>query len=357
MWIFVILLIIPIIMQHIVIKGFYIDYKTRNQRALVFFFALLTILLMFRHADVGNDTRNYIRIFENFSNMDWKNILSMPMEMGFACFNKLFSLISKQPQFFFAVVAFGINAMIYPTYKRLCVDSTLTIVLFCAMPTFVMMFSGIKQMIAIGLGFLVYDFTRRKKPLQATIVAALAVLFHTSAIMLFFMYPLYNVKIRKKWLVVVVPAMAIVFKFNRQFFSFLTLVLEQFTEYTHSMTETGAYAMLLLFFLFAVFSFIIPDENRLDEETIGLRNFLLFSLMLQMFAPLHTIAMRMNYYYIIFIPLLLPKVIEYRRKRWTQVAVIARYVMVGFFSVYFFISLTGDANLNVYPYHFFWERV
>ena len=116
--------------------------------------------------------------------------------------------------------------------------------------------------------------------------------------------------------------------------------------------------MLILFAIFAVFAFAIPDETLLDDETIGLRNFLLMAVALQMFAPLHTIAMRMNYYYIIFIPLLLPKIIEARSKTWSQVAIMGRHVMVGFFLVYFFYNAyTGTNNLHVFPYHFFWEVV
>ena len=115
---------------------------------------------------------------------------------------------------------------------------------------------------------------------------------------------------------------------------------------------------LFLFALFAVFAFIIPDESIMDKETIGLRNFLLLSLALQMFAPLHSLAMRLNYYYIIFIPLLLPKIIGCRSKRWGQVAVVARHIMVIFFLLYFFVNIyTRDNNLNVFPYHFFWENV
>ena len=115
--------------------------------------------------------------------------------------------------------------------------------------------------------------------------------------------------------------------------------------------------MLILFAIFTVFAFLIPDESQLDAETIGLRNFLLLSLVIQMFAPLHTLAMRMNYYYIIFIPLLLPKIIECRSKRWNQVAVLGRHVMVGFFLLYFFYNASKGGNLHVFPYHFFWETV
>jgi uncharacterized protein involved in response to NO len=181
--------------------------------------------------------------------------------------------------------------------------------------------------------------------------------FHTSAFMLAFMYPLYHVKIPKKWLYFVVPGLLIVFIFNDQIFSTLTYIIEKYTKYEGSITQTGAYTMLLLFTIFAVFAFIIPDEQRIDKETIGLRNFLLFSIVIQMFAPLHMLAMRMNYYYIIFIPLLIPKIIAYRSKRWEQVAVFGRNIMVVFFFAYFFISARGGGNLHVFPYHFFWENV
>jgi hypothetical protein len=106
-----------------------------------------------------------------------------------------------------------------------------------------------------------------------------------------------------------------------------------------------------------LFAFLIPDEFMLDAETIGLRNFLLLSLVIQMFAPLHMLAMRMNYFYIIFIPLLLPKIIACRSKRWNQVAVLGRHVMVAFFLIYFFAGAFRGSALHVWPYHFFWEAV
>lgn len=358
MGVFSILVLIPIMIQHFSVKEFNVDnYNKKNKIAISFFFFFLTLLVMLRHESIGNDTRNYIHFFEEISRMSWAEVGKYPLELGFSYFNKIVSLLSNNPHFFLAVSASLVSVMIYPTYRRLCVDASLTIVLFCTMSTFVMMFSGIRQMLAIGLGFIAYEFTRRKKLVLFIIIVCLAITFHTSAFMLFFMYPLYHVKITGKWLFVVVPALILVFIFNRPIFFFLTLSIRQYTGYEGQMSSTGAYAMLILFVLFAVFVFFIPDESILDKETIGLRNFLLFSLILQMFAPLHTLAMRMNYYYIIFIPLLIPKIIECKSERWSQVAVIGRYVMVLFFLVYFFVNANSGGNLNVFPYYFFWENV
>lgn len=357
MAVFYILMLFPMIIQHITVKEHRVPFKKRNERTLAFFFAIFTLLAMLRHKSVGNDTEHYMYYFTKFSNSTWGEVRDYSLENGFSYFIKLLTVFSDEPQLFLAVSAIAVSAMIYPTYKRLCVDTSLTIVLFGIMSTFVMMFSGIRQMLAIGIGFIAYDFTRRKKLLPFIITVGVALTFHTSSFILAFMYPLYHARITKKWLFIVIPIMAVVFVFNSQIFSVLGIFLERYTKYDTSIVETGAYTMLILFAAFAVFSFLIPDEARLDDEIIGLRNFLLLSLVIQMFAPLHTIAMRMNYYYIIFIPLLIPKIIELRSKRWNQVALLGRHVMVIFFLVYFFVNAYGGSNLHVFPYHFFWESL
>lgn len=360
MGVFFVLLLVPMAIQHIGIKGYRIDYRKKNERALAFFFVFLTILVMFRHESVGNDTRTYILFFNRFTKSDWSSLGKEGIEIGYAYFNKIISLISEEPLFLFVATAVAVTAMLYPTYKRLCTDAALTIVLFCNMSTFVMMFSGIRQMLAIGIGVVAYELTRRKKVIPFLLAVCVAMTFHVSAFILFAMYPLYHAQITKKWLLAVVPAMAIVFLFNRPIFTVLTAIIEQYTRFEGGISETGAYMMLFLFAVFVIFSFVIPDESRMDQETIGLRNILLFVLALQMFAPLHALAMRMNYYFIIFIPLLLPKVIQCREVRWNQIAVAGRHIMVVFFLVYFFFNaFTSDAssNLHVFPYHFFWETV
>lgn len=358
MVVYIILLLLPMMVQHVVVGKKNLDYEKKNRWALWLFFFMLTILVMLRHESVGNDTRNYIYFFERYASMDWKAVGKESREVGFSYFNKIVSLFTQTPQVFLAITVIVTTAMIYPTYKRLNTDTSFVIIVFSIMSTFVMMFSGIRQMLAVGLGFAAYELTRRKKLIPFIIVVMVAMSFHLSAIMLVFMYPLYHVKITKKWLIFVVPVLALMFLLNEQIFAGLAVVIEQYAGYDSSITQTGAYTMLVLFGLFAVFAFLIPDEKLLDEETIGLRNYLLFALVLQMFAPLHVLAMRMNYYYIIFIPLLLPRIVECRSERWKQVAVLARHVLIVFFLLYFFlIKANSDNNLHVFPYHFFWETV
>ncbi len=358
MWGFYVLLLVPLAIQHFTVGARDFDYQKKNQRALLFFFVVMTLLVALRHESVGTDTERYVFYFDRISSRNWNRLSQVSIELGYAYFNKLISLFTQDTTVYFAITAVITMAMIYPTYRRLCVDSSFTIALYVTMSTFVMAFSGIRQMLAIGIGMIAYEFTRTKKLIPFIICVALATTFHTSAFMLIFMYPLYYTKITRKWLFVVIPTLLILFVFSKQFFSIISLILSQFTEYDVTVTQTGAYSMLLVIASFVAFSYFVPDENYLDEETIGLRNFLLLSVVLQMFAPLHSIAMRMNYYYIIFIPLLLPKIVKAKSERWSQAASIGRHVMVGFFILYFFYNAyIGIGNLGVFPYHFFWEVI
>ena len=353
---FIILLSVPIAIAPFV-KNIKINRLRLEKLPLLLFFITLTVLVMLRNRGVGNDTANYMYFFERTANMSWTAISADSMEIGFMVFMKVISLFTHDPHVFIAVSGLVVSIMMYPTYRRLCTDTALTICLYCSMSTFLMLFSGIRQMLAIGIGMLAYEFTRKRWLIPFIIAVIVAMLIHTSSFMLIFMYPLYYMRITKKGLFVVVPILAVVFIFNKQIFGFLGRFIEEYTKYDASVVSTGAYTMLILFTAFAVFSFVIPDDSIMDEETFALRNFMLISLAVQMFTPLNFLAMRLNYYYIIFIPLLIPRIIQYHRPRFRQFALVSRYVMVVFFFAYFLISISGGSKMHIVPYRFFWESM
>lgn len=354
---YIILLTVPILAAPF-LKKYKINRFKLSEIPLLFFFVFLTVLVMLRHPSVGNDTPGYIFFFKNTIGVPWDQMRWGDLESGFQAFMKLISLFSEDPQVFLAVSGITVSILIYPTYRRVCVDSSLTIVIFCVLSTFVMLFSGIRQMLAVGIGFIAYEFTRRRKLILFVLAVLLAMLFHSSSFMLIFMYPVYHMRITKKSLLVVVPTLIAIFIFNGPIFSVIGTFIGQYTRFEINSSSTGAYTIIVLFSLFTLFAFLVPDNDLVDDETVGLRNFLLLSLIIQFFSPLNFLAMRLNYYFIIFIPLLLPKIILYRSKKWEQVAILGRYVMIIFFYVYFFINAyTSLTNLHVFPYHFFWENV
>lgn len=317
------------------------------------FFIIYLLLLVMRSQTIGRDLTNYKAIFLSLSKEPMKLLFQSDLEIGYVLLNKLISLFTSDFQWVIAITAIISVVPIWYVYKKESEDTYISISLFVMLPTFAMTFSGLRQAMAISFGVLAYEFVKSKKLLRFILIVAIAFLFHKSAFILLLMYPLYWAKVTKKWLVAVVPAMIAVFAFNRPIFAFLQKLVSDF--YTTSARETNAYTMIVLFILLAILAFAVPDDEKSDSDLIGLRNFLLFSIVLQMFTPLHTLAMRFNYYYIIFIPLLIPKVINNSSKQFNQVAILAKYVMIVFFVGYFFINLLSRNPLDIYPYEFFFS--
>ena len=316
------------------------------------FFAVLFLLVSLRADIIGNDTRNYIYYFDLYGKMPWEKLLDVK-EPAYALLNKIVSCFSSNPNIFFLITAFIYIVPIAKLYIENIEFPMLTIALFVTMSTFSMWFSGIRQSIAIALGVIAFYFVKEKKVMPFAFVVLLAMMFHRSSFMITLMYPLYHLRITKKWLFFVAPGMLATLVFNKPIFSFLGTLISDLYEV--NIQPTGAYTMIILFALLSAFSYIVPDETKMDETTLAIRNYLLLATTIQMFAPVNTLAMRMNYYFIIFIPILIPKIIKASSAQWRLVSKLAGWTMTVFFILYFFVDTTTSNALSIYPYHFFWE--
>lgn len=336
--------------------GMYLQ-KRSTAAPITAFFLILTVLVMFRALSVGADTGNYRYYFHRIKRLEWNELGEFGLEYAYVLLNKVVSVISDSEQTLFAIAALISVIPMYLLYKEDCDYVPLKILIFVNLSMFPMLFSGIRQAIAVSVGIIAYFYVRKKRLLLFLVAVVIAFLFHRSAFVLLALYPVCRVRLRKKHLWFVVPIIAAVFVFNRQIFSILTLFVADYFGNV-AMTQTGAYTIILLFALFSVFSFVIPEESELDDETISLRNVLLLATCLQFFAPLHSIAMRMNYYFIVLIPVLVPRIIVCAKQNMKQLAQIANIVMCVFFFVYFFFTAYSGSNpLNMFPYTFFWENV
>ena len=328
-------------------------YKTRTGCINVFMI-IFFLLLALRSTECGIDTRQYLRLFQKYSNMSLSRIvLTQKHELGYKLLNRLIGFLRGDYQLFLAVVSAICVFPLWHFYKRESENPLLTIALFLTVAPFVMYFSGMRQAIAMSIGVIAWYYAREKSPFRFILVVILALQFHRSAMILFTIYPLYHVKITPRWLWAVVPCMVLVFIFKTHIFNFLFTFLWKEYELT---SETGATNVLILLILFAVYSYIIPDERKMDEETTAMRNLLLCSVVLQFFAMLHPLSMRMNYYFLIYVPILIPRIAARSKEQYKQIAGLSVVVMTVFF-MYYFISngIKDNDDLNVFPYIPFWK--
>lgn len=323
------------------------------------FFLIYFLLLAFRAESVGADTWNYLSKFRNARNSTWTEfVFSRTSEHGYAFLTKLISILTGSEQIFLAVIAL---ITVYPIAKLYMEESeapVLTISLYLILPMFQMAFSGVRQSIAIAFLPAAYRCIKEKKLFRFLAVVWAASLFHSSAWVMLALYPVYHARISRKSLIWVVPALAALVLFRSQIFLLLySVILRVFGEREIGFEETGATSMLLLFAIILAFSYLFLGET--DKETSGQRNILILSVAVQSFALVNRLAMRVNYYYLTFLPLLLPKVIRripYRNK-WFGYLVEA--VCCAYFLLYFFRNafsgLGGGGSLGIFPYIPFWN--
>ena len=334
----------------------YFNNEKKQRATLWIFFVIVFLLLALRHKTIGVDLSSYLPRFESVKKLSFSQIFKeFDDEYGYWIFNKIISLLTGDKQWFLTIVAAVTLVPLAKLYIKESEQALLTISIFLIMPNFGMMFSGLRQTLAIAIVAISFKYVKEKKLIKFILLVALAMTFHTSAFIAFLIYPFYHMNITKGKLFAFIPAIILVLIFNKPIFEFLLEFLGEYGE-RYEYEETGAYTMIILFILFVVFSYFSPDESKMDKEAIGLRNIGVFSLMLQIFALANPLAMRMNYYYIIFFPLLIPKVINRAHDRNKPIYRFVGLIMAIFFFIYYMYTANqASGYMQIYPYKAFWE--
>ncbi len=354
--------------KQMILGGIAVDKKLIDSInwALPVFFIILFFMLALRHEMIGNDTAGYATMFHWYRSLSLHELLFQKSEYDsevlYMLLNWAVGQITEEFQWFLAVSSAIMLLPVFFLYAEGREYSFLKIILFVNMATFITMFSGIRQMLAVSMGVLAFFCARKKKWFWFLVVAALAMGFHTSGVMILAIYPLYHISFRRKHLWLIAPAIALIFIFNEPIFLFLANnVYGAYIGETDiiTTTETGAYTMLILFVLFTVFSYVLPDEDKMDKEVLALRNILVFATALQSFSLVHSLAMRMNYYFIIFIPIAMARILPCAKDVFKPMAKWAEGAINIFFTVYFLFVLwtgytTGNSTLHTVPYIPFW---
>lgn len=357
---YVILVVVPLLhlcVLHCIRKTYRLDEIPYKASVLNLFFFIFFLLLTLRSSTVGTDAMSYAQKFINSRDVGWAEWLSRgTTERGFALLTKLIGEFTGNQQVFFGVIAAIILYPIAKLYSRESEDPALTMTLFLVLPMFGMFFSGFRQSVAIALTVPAYYCVRERKKVKFCVFVALAMMFHQSALILFLLYPVYHARLTRKMLIWIIPAVLIIYQFSDIIYLFLIRFLPDMYDGRYAeIKETGAYSMLLLFSLLLLFCYIFTDESRADDDLIGLRNILVLSVTIQCFASVNTIAMRMNYYFLIFLPLLLPKVIWRASGKNVLTCRIADIVFCIYFLYYFLDKVYGQQSaFQNYPYIPFW---
>ena len=332
----------------------YRNRNFKNKIPILVFFTIFILLLALRSVECGTDLWIYKNKFDNTYDVSIKSLFDLNLiEPGYTFFVSLNKLFIDSFQFLLFTCAVVSLVPIMLLYMKESDHPILTIALFIGVAPFTIFFSGLRQSIAIGFGAILFYLCKKNKIVVFLLFVFLAFLFHQSAVILLLLYPLTHVRITKAWILPITTLFVLCIIFNKWIFAILVGFNLKY-ESRYIISETGSYTFLILLLLLTVYAFIVLKDDAV--EVVKLRNLLVLSLFLQCFAPINTVAMRLNYYYLIFIPILIPKIIDNCKTRYSQLASISKYVFIIFFVFWFFKeAYTGSNVLHAFPYIPFWE--
>ena len=266
-------------------------------------------------------------------------------------------MISNNFHFYLFIVALVSLLPIFFLYYYESKNAPLTIILFTCLFPISIYFSAIRQIIAIAIVVVSYKFIKEKNFLIFLFLIFFASLFHRSALFMVILYPLFYLNISKKHLFIFLFLLFFVFLFKNSIFIYvLNYLFPIYQERYSVITSTGSYFFFLILLFFTVISLLLPSSNKLDKNTIGLRNFLIFSTYIQCFSSISTVIMRINYYFLIFVPILLPNILSCCSLKNKKIVNLFSILFSVFLIIYFFYkAYFGDDILNIFPYMPFWR--
>lgn len=332
-----------------------IEYEKAKKWFCALSFGAVFLLLALRHPFMGGDLRygsnvGYLGIYTIGAQASWQEIQTNTylfyFEKGYTYFTKLIGCISDDHQFFLAACAAMSLAPVWYMIFKESKQPDLSVYVFMGLPVFTMLFSGIRQGIAIGLCALALLWVIRKKLIAFVLAVLLAMTFHKSAIFFIVAYPAYHLKMNKplRWVSCALPAAAYLLR------SPLFALAGRFYDAYAVPDYNNAYRLFAVFYLVYLFCCVFSEER---EETSGLKNLFLGACCVQAMSGMHSIVMRVGFYFMLPLSLLLPAVLISMKNR--KLAVLFKVGISICFIAFGLYSIHGDDVARTYPYFAFWE--
>lgn len=196
--------------------------KNKKYLAVIFFF--LFIFAAFRAFNIGNDTREYFRIFNLIRFQDnFKSAISITRyEPGFLLFYYFIGKITDNYTFVLIIVtAFYLYSSLR-FFNRYATNIPVAIFLFFSFSLYYDVYNIQRQCIALAIFLFSVDFLIERKPIPYFILIALCVSFHITSVILVVLYFLPKADFNRiselvKWIAVIL-AFSLMFNFAIQIF-------------------------------------------------------------------------------------------------------------------------------------------
>ncbi len=335
------------------------NWERANRTFVVIAVGMLICLLGLRNPTMGADLDNYFSFLKDAGQRPWGWFFKLRgikpyrnVEVGYWYLMKVFSSLGIGNQglvFICAVLPLGaIGALIYRESK----NSLVSLIILLGTDPFLMMFSALRQVLAMGILVCALPFIKKGKFIPFSFMVIVASLFHFSAVLFLPAYFIYRVKLKRYTAYLTAAVLPLMWVFQKQIFT-LAVRITGYTGYGNgAITSTGAGTLFGVYILVYFFCVLMGDRN--DPIINGTSNLFWVACAIQSISGVSMLVGRIGIFYVIYLTVLLPNVLEKPRLKTAKQRHIVSIAVSLCFALYGIYSIRTASWPESYPYSFFW---
>ena len=313
--------------------------------------------------DVWGNGYGYYHTFTAISNTPVTSIFTEKFysyEQGYVIFNKLLSFISDNPQVFLALTSLFIFSLIGYVFYKFSENIYLSIIVFVCFGLYVFSFTGLRQTIAFSITFFSFKFVVERKLIPFLVSVFIAFSIHSSAVIFFFVWPLWNIRHTHKLSIILLAITCFSLPFYGAIFTYIVPLLfrEKYLIYMNRGTATNLLLVYLFIYVLPMFvrtnDYSVSDKLYQKDVKYKVENFVrwmaYFSFLFQSLGLIGGDSItRIAYYFSIFLPLYIPLIIKNTKLK----SFIYPFIALLFIAFFYYDS--SKEFYNIVPYYFFWD--
>ena len=297
--------------------------EQKYRKVLIFVFCLIAIFQAgLRNVDklpLGNDTPNYVYIYQSVANTSWNQLINGftivggdydQRDPGYSLFIKATQLISKDFTFFMFLTAiifiipFGMYVYRYvKSYAGIVLVFLLYFALFAGIAN-----SFMRQAVALGIILLSTYFVASRDWFKFLLFIALAYLIHNSSLVVVPLFLLAGIKKPQKWLGLVILLSPFLIYFSNQLFSYV-IQGTVYETYANGTFENPVNYILLVYII-AISALVFFNQISRIENNNVLIGCVIGALLISPIVFMGNTMLRISYYYVLPTIPLIPIVID-----------------------------------------------
>lgn len=314
----------------------------------------LYLVCALKGTSVGIDIAGYEIAYNQAGAYDWFDSSYIYFEKGYIFIEKFFNNLNFPFQLYMAIVYLVILVPLGIFIFKYSKNVTISFIIYICYQFFVFNISGVRQSIAMSICLIAYMVLEEKvfkNFLISILLIYIAFLFHSSAILYFFMILVKIFPLNKFFLIYSVLPLIFVTVFRNTIINYLNIYLGKY-QVPENIMLGGNFILLLVILCMSLFMFFKFNNrngnNIIFEECIKM---LYLSVIIQLILN-GSSALRAVNYYSIFVIILIPNLMNFFTK---SSYLIYKGTIIIFMLFLFYIETLSINQFNCLPYLFFWQ--